>query len=388
MSGDNPFNPGSGTPPPYLAGRETEQRLLLDALRKLDKATPQTNIVMYGPRGNGKTVLLNWFEKECDKADVVAIKTTPSTGLKSADALAELLLPRDWLPKEFSVGLQGVLSAGWTRPDTNAYGKLDDHLIEACRKTPRALLLDEAHTLDADVCQSLLNTCQMVSNTAPFLLVMAGTPGLTSFLMSAGATFVERSKMLGIGRLSERAAAEAIGVPLRRDGISIEEDTLDKVVEDAQRYPYFLQLWGEGLWETAAEQKVTVLTGAQAEKVLPDIEARREEFYTSRYRILFDDEPLLAAANAVAEAFRDKNRIDMAAVPKIIEDNLSETLNDGANRRGEAHRLNKELHRIDYVWNPSGSTWVEPGIFGFMTFIQSRAEREKRHIVESTPPVP
>ena len=52
---------------------------------------------------------------------------------------------------------------------------------------------------------------------------LAGTPGLRTFLMPVGVTFAERSQKPGIGRLDERGAAEAISVPLQRDGISIEE---------------------------------------------------------------------------------------------------------------------------------------------------------------------
>jgi len=55
----NPFRPGAGKMPPLLAGRQEEQKTLLnflDRTRKYD--SPDSDIVLIGPRGNGKTALL------------------------------------------------------------------------------------------------------------------------------------------------------------------------------------------------------------------------------------------------------------------------------------------------------------------------------------------
>ena len=374
MRKHNPFTPGYGEEPPYLAGRETEQSTLTRMLRRTTDLGKGKSVVMYGPRGTGKTVLLNWLKAECNKAGALAIPATPSVGLESVQDLPRLLLPANRLPDEVSVGLTGVLSMAWNNPDTGARGKLSDHLIDACRKTPMVLLLDEAHTLKPDVCRELLNISQAVLTEAPFLLAMAGTPGLNPLLMSAGATFVERSEMLGIGRLDEQSAAEAISKPLQQDGITIEEDALSRVIADAQCYPYFLQLWGRELWDVAAERDTDRLTGADVERAMPPIQAARDKFYTSRYLMMLDDEALLVAADAVAEAFRDKESLNVTLLPKIIE----RALPDESDRHDEAGRLSKKLQRMDYVWSPPGSIEVEPGIPSFMTFIQSSLEAGRR----------
>ena len=371
---NNPFKPGPGRPPPYLAGREIEQRSLGTSLREAKGSGNGEIIVMYGPRGTGKTVLLNWFKTECSKADALAIPATPSTELESIADLPRLLLPESRLPDEVSIGVKGVLSMEWKSPDTGTVGKLRDHLIAACRNTPRVLLLDEAHILKPDVCRELLNVSQTVLTEAPFLLVLAGTPGLHPLLMSAGATFVERSQMLGIGRLDEEGAAEAISKPLQQDGISIEENTLSRVVADAQRYPYFLQLWGRALWDVAAERDADRLTDADVERTMSSIQAERNKFCTSRYLMMLDDEALLIAADAVADAFQDRESINVDWLPEIIE----RALPDERGRRDEASRLSKKLQRMDYVWSPPGSIIAEPGIPSFMTFIQSSLEVRRR----------
>ena len=52
----NPFRPGAGHPPPYLAGRETE---ILEFKQMLGQQTILQNVVLTGLRGVGKTVLLD-----------------------------------------------------------------------------------------------------------------------------------------------------------------------------------------------------------------------------------------------------------------------------------------------------------------------------------------
>src|ERR1700733_12218366 len=54
----NPFRPGAGHMPPYLAGREHEQR---EFKRLLQQAPILQNMVLTGLRGVGKTVLLETF---------------------------------------------------------------------------------------------------------------------------------------------------------------------------------------------------------------------------------------------------------------------------------------------------------------------------------------
>ncbi len=60
-----PFEPGPGRLPPYLAGREAEQRALAGFVARLrERRPPPSDLILYGPRGNGKTVLLRWLEQE------------------------------------------------------------------------------------------------------------------------------------------------------------------------------------------------------------------------------------------------------------------------------------------------------------------------------------
>ena len=56
------FTPRTGAAPPALTGRDREQAVLGQCLADLlDGGAPPHDVALMGPRGNGKTVLLNWL---------------------------------------------------------------------------------------------------------------------------------------------------------------------------------------------------------------------------------------------------------------------------------------------------------------------------------------
>lgn len=63
---DNPFNPGSGTTPPFLAGRDQELVMFEEILKSITNGK-LTNVILTGLRGTGKTVLLNKFREICER---------------------------------------------------------------------------------------------------------------------------------------------------------------------------------------------------------------------------------------------------------------------------------------------------------------------------------
>ena len=369
--GSNPFNPGDGQPPPYLAGREKEQAIIREKIDELsDGIAPSDDILMYGPRGMGKTALLGWIKEEVNKGDSKdnAIRTsrvTPGKLTSPADMWNQLL-PDNWIRRRLPNKVRAsviALAATWEARGTSNQ-VLESALIKKCNKQPLVFLVDEAHTMDPDLCRGLLNLSQVVRGEAPFLLVLAGTPGLRAFLNSVNASFSERSTMLGIGRLGEEATADAIAKPLQEDGITIAPDALQKVVQDSQQYPYFIQRWGKALWDEAKRTNSNRLTAEQVEIVAPAIDSFRQDLYAERRTKLLR-EGLLPAAYAIAEAFQDTQ--------KFIEDDLVLLIKDTlpADKADDQHATSvlQALISMDFVWRPPGTTLHEPGIPSLMTHV-------------------
>ena len=245
------FVPGDGALPPALAGRSAQQAVLSRCLSDMVRgAAPPHNVVLVGPRGNGKTALLNWFKATCESASGVDVVSLTPGEIADAGGLTDAVVPRRGIARLLprKAGIASVGSAEWSPSQERNFKRA---LLAHCRRKPLALLLDEAHTLDLGLGSLLLNASQQVRAEAPFLLVLAGTPGLSAHLGAMDASFWSRlgAGLLGVGRLDPAAARTALVEPLQAHDVRIEEDALEAVVEDSQRYPYFLQLWGDALWQ-------------------------------------------------------------------------------------------------------------------------------------------
>lgn len=342
---------GDGAPPPALTGRASQQAVLHRCLAGLgDGAAPPHNVVLVGPRGNGKTVLLRWFEQACARhqpsVDVVSL--APSR-LADQSALFHALAPRPLLAKLLprKVGIASVGSAEWA--SSNDRTDLTATLIRRCRRQPLAVLLDEAHTLNPEVGIALLNASQEVRGArAPFLLVLAGTPGLPAHLDGMNASFWSRlgEGELGIRRLDERAARKALAKPLREHDVDINTDALDAVVAHSQGYPYFVQLWGDALWQRHLAIDAPTVSADFVQAVRPTVAAQMANYYRRRFAEL-ESENLVAAAVAVARLFQRKSVAD--ASDQEVDTALEEAEIDDATTR---FATREALNRLGYIWQP------------------------------------
>jgi len=62
----NPYTPGAGNMPDYLAGRENTLKAAKQILQAESMGYPQQPVIYYGLRGVGKTVLLNAVEESIE----------------------------------------------------------------------------------------------------------------------------------------------------------------------------------------------------------------------------------------------------------------------------------------------------------------------------------
>ena len=361
------FLPGSGKMPPHLAGREAEQALLREYLGWLQQREDiPSEIVFVGPRGNGKTVLLRWFEREALATSEVDVAWLTPDEIPDLDILANSLVPpgrfREALPDTLSLSI-GVGKMGWNLG--GHIGALTDLLTARCTGKPLVVLLDEAHNLDKDIGRALLNASQKVRDKAPFLLVLAGTPGLSEHLDSMSATFWSRCEQLGIGRLSRAATAEALTGPADKTGASLlrlNREALDTVVTESQCYPYFIQLWGEALWEQAQEVGPAPLHRAAVDRARPAVVKRQERYYQHRYAEL-DNRDLLEAAVAVASAFDGRRTLGHHQLNQAVTVAVADKVRMKDTRRA--------LRELGYIWQAPGRRDWEPGIPSLMDYVRA-----------------
>lgn len=278
----NPFRPGAGHKPPYLAGRESETK---DFQRLLKQETILSNIVLTGLRGVGKTVLLeNWkplafAEKWLWVGTDLSESTSVSEDSLVTRLLADLAVVTSSLITETSfVGL-GFAPSAESRRERLDYAKLN----EIYRATPglvadklKAILelswqalhphgvrgiifaYDEAQTMSDHAekeqfpLSTLLDVFQSIQKKGiPFMLVLVGLPTLFPKLVETR-TFAERMfEIITLVRLNEEDSRAAIIKPIAsaQCPINFTPEGVGLIIETSGGYPYFIQFVCKELYD-------------------------------------------------------------------------------------------------------------------------------------------
>lgn len=138
-------------------------------------------------------------------------------------------------------------------------------------------------------------------------------------------------------------------------------------MEQSHGYPFFLQLWGDAVWQQVSERDdghgVTEAVVEAAEK---DFEFRKDSYYRQRYNEL-RKVGLLTVARAVAEAFVEETLLDDLALEAAVKRGAGPAASPEDLREAE-----NSLFRFGYIWQPAAETRWEPGIPSLMDFIRER----------------
>lgn len=339
QASQNPYNPGAGTPPPELAGRDPLIRQARLAIERVKNGRPSKSFVMLGLRGVGKTVLLNEFEQTAESlgCQTAMIETEPDKPLAAqlAPQLHRILLRLDRLKKAgadlqnafatlrafasaFKVQL-GDLEFGLST--ANATGDLVIDLTdlfiaigEAARKRDTAvvLLIDEIQYIQKGDLGALIMALHKISQRQlPVLLFGGGLPQLARLAGDAKSYAERLFDYPPIGPLDPTSAKRAVAAPAEREGVAYKDDALDYIVAQTEGYPFFLQVWGAHCWETAQASPITLAHAKEAS--VKAIAALDESIFKVRLARLTDRQRAYARAMAELGA-APANSSDVARV--------------------------------------------------------------------------
>jgi hypothetical protein len=310
----NPYAPGAGTPPPELAGRDELRESVRIALERVRAGRPTKSILMVGLRGVGKTVLLDRLREDAEAAGIQTLRVEAPESRSLPAILAPQLrqallrLSRNDQAKELAQralrGLAGFAKALKVKyqdievgfdfepePGLADNGDLEHDmqaLLEvvgaAAKKggTALAMFVDELQYVQEEELAALITALHRTAQRSlPVVLVGAGLPQLPG-KMGRAKSYAERLfDFPQIGPLSDEAARLAIDKPAADQGVGVDDDALDRIIQETRGYPYFLQEWGKHTWDVASVSPITLQDVERATSSA--IAALDESFFRVRF---------------------------------------------------------------------------------------------------------
>ncbi|MFI5159269.1 MAG: hypothetical protein ACHQF4_10415 [Sphingobacteriales bacterium] len=316
----NPFRPGAGQPPPYLAGREHEK----NEFEKLFHQQPiLKNAILTGLRGVGKTVLLEslkpialkngWFWAGNDLSEAASVSEqslsiriiADLSPLVSSFTIADeerkiigFLSPGD--KHEIKLNFQ-VLMAIYNMTaglESDKLKKVLEVVWDAVKPKVKGIVLayDEAQILKDKAADKqyplslLLEVIQYLQKKQiPYLLMLTGLPTLFPNLVEAR-TYAERMfDVTTLDRLSEAESTQAIMIPIidKECPVSFTDHGIKEILKFSCGYPYFIQFFCKEVFDSILQQ---IQVGIQAPDVsIPEIVSKLDtDFYSGRWSRVTD----------------------------------------------------------------------------------------------------
>ena len=326
----NPFRPGAGHMPPYLAGREDEKEQLKKILHQ---DVILENMVLTGLRGVGKTVLLEtfkpiavdlkwrWVGADLSESTCVSEETTAKriiTDISMITAGFSYTVERQQLgfgttQKKEEIALS---YSYWLGVFNNTPGLVADKIkavienawevIKSTGSKGVVFAYDEAQNMsdkpkkDEYPLAMLLDIFQSVQRKGiRFLLVLTGLPTLFPKLVEAR-TFAERMfRIVTLTRLNKEASREAILEPIKKAEVKLNDESVDLIISSSDGYPYFIQFICREVYDVF-QQKLS--TGKQPSVPLQEIESKLDvDFFAGRWAKATDRQRDLLVAIAALE---------------------------------------------------------------------------------------
>lgn len=310
----NPFAPGAGTRPPELAGRDELRETIRIAIQRVRRGLPAKSILMVGLRGVGKTVLLDRMRDDTEATGIhtLRIEAPESRSLPAllAPQLRQGLLRVSLNERARELAQRALRGlAGFAKALKMKYQDIEvgldfdpepgladngdlEHDLQALletvgaaaqiAETALAIFIDELQYVEENELAALITALhRCAQRSLPVILVGAGLPQLRG-RMGRAKSYAERLfDFPEIGALDAAAARTAIVKPVEAQGVKINDDALNLIVENTHGYPYFLQEWGKHAWDTAPASPITRQNVQSASALV--IAALDESFFRVRF---------------------------------------------------------------------------------------------------------
>lgn len=282
----NPYRPGAGMSPAYLAGRDNTIHEAQNILQAINYGYSARSVVYYGLRGVGKTVLLNYIENLADEMDLPSEYMEIAERDRSFQYQMALhiykLINRLSLLKNIESHIKKALSI--LKAFTIKYG-CDDISIEVnpangisdtgnlandmtelflalgviAQKQNKGVVLfiDEIQYIKDSEFEALMEAIHRTNQkNYPIVIFSAGLPKIAKIAGDVKSYAERLFDFIEIDSLNNEEAKLALIEPAKRFQINYTDEAVNKIIEITQGYPYFLQEYGKWVWECKKEESI------------------------------------------------------------------------------------------------------------------------------------
>ena len=282
----NPYRPGAGMSPAYLAGRDNTINEAQNILQAINYGYSARSVVYYGLRGVGKTVLLNYIENLADEMELPSEYMEIAERDRSFQYQMALhiykLINRLSLLKNIESHIKKALSI--LKAFTIKYG-CDDISIEVnpangisdtgnlandmtelflalgviAQKQNKGVVLfiDEIQYIKDSEFEALMEAIHRTNQkNYPIVIFSAGLPKIAKIAGDVKSYAERLFDFIEIDSLNNEEAKLALIEPAKRFQINYTDEAVNKIIEITQGYPYFLQEYGKWVWECKKEESI------------------------------------------------------------------------------------------------------------------------------------
>lgn len=282
----NPYRPGAGLMPTYIAGRDEDIENVEQMFEALIMNVPTQSIIFSGLRGVGKTVLINKLQNIAEEKEIFCrhIEVESRNDFISQIAACSQAFLRKVSKKEkFKHLIQKPLDAIKSlmisfNPDENTVSfslqerelytsnNLTQSLTEVFvtigetaykTETPICFFIDEIQYMKQNELGSLIAALHRANQLGyPIMIVGAGLPKIYKML-SDEKSYSERLFLYKeIGSLTEEQSRKAIEEPAKKFGISYTKEAIEKIINITKGYPFFIQQMCQVVYKNTDEKSI------------------------------------------------------------------------------------------------------------------------------------
>lgn len=307
----NPYRPGAGLMPVYIAGRDEDIQNVSQMFDALTMDIPTQSIIFSGLRGVGKTVLIIKLQSiaeekgifckhieieerndfisqiaECSQAflrTVSAKEKFKHLIQKPLEAIKSLVVSFNPEDNSFSLSMQDrelYVSNNLTQTLTEVFSTIGETAQKT--ETPICFFIDEIQYMKQNQLGSLIAALHRANQLGyPIMIIGAGLPKIYKML-SDEKSYSERLFMYKkIDSLTDEQSEKAIEEPAKKFNIIYAHEATNKIVEITKGYPFFIQQLCKIVYDKTNKDVIEL---SDVENCIDEfLSSLDERFFKSRY---------------------------------------------------------------------------------------------------------